>query len=219
MLKILLVDDHKMLLEGLKSIMEKTNLDTSVQIISSPKNVIPFLNSNKIDIVITDLNMPEMSGFDLIKKIKQNHPFTKIGVLTMYYNPNIINELKTLDIDLYLHKGSGEDEFEIALQTLLNGNKYFSTGAKKFMFNDLKLDNGHSIKDAFIQKYILSPREFEIFKLIIENNSSQEISEKLFISKETVSTHRKSIIRKTGCKTVIELLKLAIEMGIDKTHD
>src|SRR5574343_1603688 len=103
-MKILLVDDHKIVIEGLKELLLKSDKVSSVKTITNPKLVIPYLNSNPINAIITDINMPEISGIELIEKIKPAFPYVKIGVLSMYYNKAIVSQLEALKVNLILHK-------------------------------------------------------------------------------------------------------------------
>lgn len=215
MFKIILIDDHKMLLNGLKMVLEANTDIEVVQIFSNSLEVIPYLNNNNVDLIISDLNMPKMNGIELIEKIKNNFPYTKTAVMTMYYNPHLIELLEGLNIDGYIHKSIDNNDLQCAIQTIRNGEKYYSKVVKKILGNDnFEFAKNLTIVDNFLTKYCLSPRELEIFHLIIENYSSQEIADKLHISKDTVSTHRKNIVRKIGCTTPVEMLKIAIKTGL-----
>jgi two-component system, NarL family, nitrate/nitrite response regulator NarL len=220
MLDILLVDDHKLFLEGIKGILIQNPKVNSVTMLTEPKKVLPFLISHKTDVLFTDLNMPDFDGIDLIQKVRNEHPKVKICVLTMYYNFNLLASLKKHHVDAYLHKSMEVSEFDDALEAISRNEKYYSyESAKVNQAYDLivnKEKEGENIKDDFIRKHMLSPREFEVLKLIVENYSTKEIAEKLFLSELTISTYRKYIIKKTGCKTAVELYKYALDSGIMK---
>lgn len=215
MLNIVLIDDHQLFLEGIKRILHSNKNVNNVYIFTEPLKAIAFLNSHKIDVLITDLNMPKMDGIDLIKRVKINYPSTRICVLTMYYNFNLISRLRELNIDGYLHKSMGEENFDQAIETINRKEKYFSIEFEKInQTYDLSLNISNSsppeiIRDNFIRKHLLSSREFEVFILIINNFSSAEIATALGLSKLTVATYRKYIIKKIGCKTIVEFINYA----------
>jgi two-component system nitrate/nitrite response regulator NarL len=209
MLKVLLIDDHKILLYTLKMVLQKNDRIEVVAAISDPHDVLKLLNSIKVDLIITDLNMPDISGFELIKRIKMNLPTMKFAVLTMYYSKQLINELMDLNIDAFLHKTIDIDELNHAIQQIESGQKYFSKDIKTSIYQDLRVNLDNKIVDSFGKQFFLSSRELEIFFLIIEGKSSQNIADLLYISRDTVSTHRKNIIKKTGCSTALEMMKLA----------
>ena len=160
--------------------------------------------------------MPEMNGVELIKTLRAQYPSLPIAVMTMYFNRHLIEELKILQVNGYLHKSIESEELEQAILKIKNGEHYYCNNILdnddyKFIYNT---DN--IITDNFVKQYCFSKRELEIFLLIIENKSSTEIAEQLFISKDTVSTHRKNIIRKTNCHTPVEMFRLALELKLIK---
>jgi len=216
MFKVLLVDDHVIFVNGLKKIINEIPDVEVVSVLNNSQSVIHYLNNNKIDLLITDLNMPEMNGVELIKTLRAQYPSLPIAVMTMYFNRHLIEELKILQVNGYLHKSIESEELEQAILKIKNGEHYYCNNILdnddyKFIYNT---DN--IITDNFVKQYCFSKRELEIFLLIIENKSSTEIAEQLFISKDTVSTHRKNIIRKTNCHTPVEMFRLALELKLIK---
>lgn len=213
MYKLLLVDDHKLLISGLKSIIE-TEFDAKVRIETQSTLIMNILNGENFDLIITDLNMPELNGIELIKKIRQTKPLQKIAVITMYYTPQIIAELLEQKVNGFFHKSIDDAELIKGIQMTLDGKNFFPNNLKQMHATnnyDFKVTHNQLIQDDFLRLYSLTKREHEIFKLIIANKTSQEIADKMYLSKDTVSTHRKNIIRKTGCTTIIDFINLAMK--------
>jgi DNA-binding NarL/FixJ family response regulator len=218
-MNLLIVDDHKIFLEGLKKLLEKSETIQVVKTSSSPFNVLQYLNGNhrNVDCILTDLNMPELNGVELIKKIKNKYPNKKIVVFSMYCNHQLINELKKLDIDGFIHKSFGHIELLNAIDQIEKGNKYFTSKLSKELINyDFTYSEKNKISDHFAKKYYFTKRELDVLRLIAQNYSSKNIADELFISLDTVSSHRKNLIKKSGCKTTIEFYHLAIEIGAIK---
>jgi DNA-binding NarL/FixJ family response regulator len=206
---VLVVDDHKIVLEGVTNLLKKISLVDKVISLSETKKSLQIMNSNKIDLIITDLNMPDMDGFGFVSKVRENYPEVPIIVLTMYVNYKIVSKLEPYNINMILSKDSEIDrlldEVKILLEkdsyfksiTEVSNIKYYQNKPKSFLFDD-----------SFNATFLLTPRELEILSLIIEGKTSLEISESLYISYGTVCCHRKNIIKKTGCKTSLEMMKI-----------
>ena len=157
------------------------------------------IETYKPDLVMTDISMPEMSGVEFIALLKKKHPKIKIMVLSMFAS---IQSYK--DIDAYLLKETGEEELINAInEVVINNNKYLKVVENK--------DENIHLYDA---KVLLTTREKEIIRLIIEEYKTGEIAEKLFISKHTVMTHRKNIFLKLEVINIAGLTKKAFQLGI-----
>lgn len=205
-MNIILVDDHLLFIEGLKNMIEQASETFSVKrIFNDSRKVLNYLNSEKVDIILTDLNMPYLSGIDLMKVVKANFPRIRIVVMSMYSTPQLVRDIQGLGADGMVLKTVDSDYLTGVLKKVGNGERCFS---------NLRLSENTAetvlpmVTDSFLVRYSLSSREFEIFKMIVENYTSAQIAETLFISLQTVSSHRKSIIRKTGCSTPLEMHKL-----------
>jgi two-component system nitrate/nitrite response regulator NarL len=163
--------------------------------------------NGKANIVITDINMAEMSGIELTKKIKEHNFEIKVLALSMFGDKATINEMIDAGVDGYILKNTGMDELNMALQALENGKVFFSNEVTIEMLKSIKEVN---LPVENIDKVHLTARELEIIKLIADELSNGEIGEKLFISERTVETHRKNIFRKTNKKSVAGLIKYAL---------
>jgi len=206
-LKVLIVDDHQMLIDGIKSMLRK---EKSIQIVAEAKNGIEALKivrSNKdINFIITDISMPEMSGTEFVKVVKSEFPEIKVLVLSMFNDSAIVNEIMNVEAEGYILKNAGKQELISAIYRIANHGTYYSHEVISELMKNLKQnkvisENGKS----------LSPREIEIIKLIVQENTTNQIAEKLFISPRTVDTHRKNILQKTNNKTLVGLIKFVFE--------
>jgi len=216
-IRLAIIDDHQLITDGFENWYKNHDQIEVVYTSNSPKELLHYLNNNTIDVILTDLNMPEMTGVDLVRKVKERNPNQKIAALTMYYNQHLINELNALKIDGFIHKNYGLNELTKAILEINKNGSYFTEQVSRMMIQyDFTFVDNSSIKDNFIKQFYLSKRELEIFELIIRNNSSSVISEKLFISEGTVSAHRKNIMKKTNCSSALELLHLALDQGLYK---
>lgn len=159
------------------------------------------------DILLTDVSMPGMGGIELTKEIKQNFPQIKILVLTMYNDREIVNEILQAGANGYILKNTGKQELLEALESLNLNNAYYSSEVVNTLIENMK----NPVKEKQINSSDLTEREIEIVRLIVKEFSSAEIAEKLFISQRTVETHRKNILRKTGVKNIVGLIKYAYD--------
>lgn len=206
-LQVLIVDDHQMLIDGLKSMLRK---EKSIHIVAVANNGIEALkavrSNPEINFIITDISMPEMSGTEFVKAVKNEFPEIKVLVLSMFNDPAIVNEILNVEAEGYILKNSGKQELISAIYRIANNGTYFSNEVLSELMKELKQhkivsENGKS----------LSPREIEIIKLIVQENTTSQIAEKLFISPRTVDTHRKNILQKSNTKTLVGLIKFAFE--------
>jgi DNA-binding NarL/FixJ family response regulator len=203
--RILIVDDHQMFLDGIKTLLSKEkNLNVLAEALSG-KEALEILKNQKIDLVITDISMPEMSGTELTKIIKRDYHDTKVLVLTMYNDREIINEIAMTEAEGYILKNSGKKELLNAINRIIGNSTYYSNEVIAIMTEI-------QVEKAKIQEktHDLSDREKEIISLICQELTTNEIAEKLFLSPLTVETHRKNILRKTNIKTIVGLIRFAL---------
>jgi len=165
--------------------------------------------NNNIDILITDISMPGMSGTELTKIIKHQFPHIKVLVLTMFNNPAIINDILQAEAEGYILKNTGKQELLAAIDKIMDNGTFYSNEVMNLMINHNRKKTTSST-----EKEELTPRELEILKLVCEELTTADIAEKLFISPRTVDTHRKNILEKSKSRTIVGLIKYAFENNI-----
>ncbi len=204
---VLLVDDHQMFLDGLEFILSKEPDLSVIAEANNGKNALPLVKNMQVDLVITDINMPEMDGITLTKHIKQEYPHIKVLVLSMHNEKSIISQIMQSEADGYVLKNCRKQELLLAIRTVLDNGTYYCKEVANLIRENYKTLTSQ-------EKIELTPREKEILELIVQEYSSQEIAEKLHISKRTVDTHRINIMEKTNSNTLIGLIKYAIQHKI-----
>lgn len=207
-IKIAIVDDHQIVIDGLVSLLSNyPNL--SVKLVStSAFDILERLENVEIDVLVTDITMPLMSGFDLALIVKSKFPNIRILALSMNDQGEIINEMiHKASISGYLIKNVDKNELINAIETVASGGYYFN----EEVLNEL---DSHCLNQSRIKKDFLTNREKEIISLIEKEQSNKQIADQLFISERTVETHRKNIFRKTGTNSVLGLIKYAYQNKI-----
>lgn len=203
-LSIYIVDDHQIMIDGIKALLKSDERFIVAGQNISPLKAYDEIKMVKPKILITDINMKELSGIELAKKVKLACPDVKIMALSMHGDRQTISEMLQVGIDGYVLKNTGMEELTSALIRIAGGNMFFSDEVSE----ELRKPEPVIEKKETVS---LTPREIEIVKLISAELSNAQIGEKLFISERTVETHRKNIFRKTCTKSVAGLIKLAIE--------
>lgn len=208
--RILIVDDHQIVIDGIKSMLDgNKNFRVEAEALNGENALNQVMMVDKqFDIVITDIFMPGMSGTDLCKKIKAHDHSIKVLILSMHNHINYVKEALDVDADGYLLKTTGKAEFLRALESLTDKGSYFAHEIIPLLYKEVKL---HKNDIADIK---LTHRESEVLDLILKEYTSREIAEKLFISKQTVDSHRISIMEKTESKSIVGLIKFAIRSGV-----
>lgn len=201
-MRIILVDDHSILLDGLKNLLQEVSDYEVVACFSNGNYAISHLKTNKVEVMIADYSMPDMDGILLVKEAKCANPDLKIIVLTMHDEPHKVQEMMALGVDGYILKKYAQQELLTALSVVKNGGKFWSNEVSNILVRGLGLK---------AEELILTDREIEVLKLIMQEKSSKEIAIDLFISERTVETHRKNMIRKTNSNSTVGLIKYAYE--------
>lgn len=207
---LLLVDDHQLVIDGIKSMLADDKRYVVKSVASNGQQALDIIKSNPeaYDLVITDITMPLMNGIELCKHLKEEFSSLLVIVLSMHNSVGIVKDAVAADADGYLLKNISQDEFLFALNKLIEDGSYYSQEIVPIIFNQY---NRIKVDSPVVN---LSPREKEILNLISQELTSKEIADKLFISKQTVDTHRINIMQKTNSKSVVGLIKYAIQTGI-----
>ncbi|MCY1510268.1 Response regulator protein VraR [compost metagenome] len=201
--KLFIVDDHQLVVDGLRSLLHDEEKYVVVGSTTQPKNVIAMLDELEVSVLLTDINMPEMTGVELTRQVKRKFPHIKILALSMFGEKQVVREMMDAGISGYLLKNTGKYELIEALNKLAAGQSFFGEDLTKALIK------GFSETDCR-----LTNREIEIIRLIEKEYSNKMIAEQLFISERTVETHRKNIFRKTETQSIVGLLKYAYEHKI-----
>jgi DNA-binding NarL/FixJ family response regulator len=208
-LKIIVADDHTMFLQGLISLIEH---EPTIEITGKAVNgieVLEILKTEKADIVILDISMPEMDGIELSKILKKDYPLIKIIIVSTHSNAKIISRLIRIGVDGYLLKNAEKNELLNAIYAVADGQKYFSEEVEEQYSN-----NSKKVEKQISNLIELSSREKEILILIAQEYNTLEIAEKTFISFNTVNTHRRNLLSKLNAKNTAGLVKYAVENGL-----
>lgn len=202
---IFIVDDHQLVVDGLRSLLNNEDRYVIVGFSNQPKDVLPMLDELKVNILLTDINMPEMSGVELTRYVKKKHPGIKVLALSMFGERQVIKEMIDAGISGYILKNTGKQELLEALDKLSKGQTFFGEEVTRELMKSFRNTDEMSH---------LTNREVEIIRLIECEHSNKKIADMLFISERTVETHRKNIFRKTGTQSIVGLLKYAYEHKI-----
>jgi len=199
-MKILLVDDHTILLDGVKSLLSQEDDLVVVGQAASAEEALEFLKRNEVDLIITDYSMPGMDGLSLLNTVKRVAPTTKIIILSMHDEVHLVKEILKAGVNGYVLKNDTHKELLNAIHDVRRGKVYLSSDVNKMLITNLNNpDEGR----------LLTDREREILKLIAKEYTNKDIAEELFISERTVETHRKNIFKKTGTNSLVGLIKFA----------
>ncbi len=188
-LKILIADDHPLLLGGLKMALEKINSVSEVYVANDGKEADEILKNKKPDIAILDIDMPFYTGIEVARRAIENGTKTKIVFLTLHKEKSLFDEAKKLNIAGYSLKGNSTDEIENCILTIANGGKYFSPELELDLNNESQVDLSN-----------LTKTEYNVLRLIAQNKTSPEIADILFVSKKTIENHRANIVKKLELK-------------------
>lgn len=200
-----LVDDHQIVIDGLISLLKGHEGFEFGFATTHPLKVIELMSTNPIDILLTDVMMPELGGDELVKQVRKSFPKTKILALSMSGQGELVNQMiDDADISGYVLKNIGKQELITALEKIAAGGIYFS----EEVIQELARTSQRKKEN---EQAHLTARELEVIRLIEKEYNNKQISEELFISERTVETHRKNIFRKTNTNSVIGLVKYAYE--------
>jgi len=203
-IKVLLVDDHQIILDGLNALL---SLMEKIRVIGEAldgKEALQILDILSPDVVLMDIDMPVMNGFDAAKAIKTRENPPRIIILSMHQESALIKNLVEAGVDGYLLKNSGKEDVENAIRTVAKGEKYFSSDVT------LALISKKPFETESRDKVMLTERELEIIKLIAGGLTNKEIGEQLFISHRTVDTHRTNMMKKIGATNIAGLISFAM---------
>lgn len=208
MIRIALADDHKLFAKGLEGLIEEHEELLVTGLFHNGKELLEYLSLEEVDLVLTDLNMPIVDGFGVLRHCKKYHPDLKVIVLSMYDEEKIYKECMQLGADAFLLKDADPDELIFTLLEVHEG-RYLTDFKRVIQQADVS-----PFFDAFRSKYRLSRRETQILKLISDGMLNKEIAALLSLSIQTIETHRKNIHLKLQVSSRVELMKKVHEMHL-----
>lgn len=207
---VVIVDDHQMIIDGLTRIVAEDNGFRVLSTYSSSKEALQKVPILKPDILLVDLEMPELNGLELVSRLKKELPELRTILLTMHLDHATVKKVMELGFDAYILKNLDEMELKIALNKVVKGQKYFGASITEVL-NNTSTSIGSSKTSKLAS---LTNRETEVLKLIAEAYSTKQIADELFISVSTVETHRKSIVKKLDANNVAGLVRIAVSEGL-----
>lgn len=205
-IKLIIADDHELFRKGLAELLRKHDDIKIVKSVGDGLEFMELLNSQfEADIVLLDITMPNMDGFQVLKELKTLNSDIKPIVISMHNDGNYIAKCAKMGAYGYLLKNTDEAELILAIRSVYNGKKHFSAEISEKMINFMSTQS--------ISENVLSNKETEVLGLISKGLTTKEIATKLFVSSRTIETHRANILKKLEVKNTAELIKKAAKMN------
>ena len=209
-INILLVDDHTLIREGLKLILKKNKQFKIIGEASNGVEALEFLEKNaaKTHVMLLDITMPELDGFEVAKVVKKKYPDLKVLALTMHNEESYITKMIDVGVHGYVLKDSNLDDLSSAIKTILDDKPYYSSDVSAVMINSLMNKDKQKDNNAIDN---LTEREKEIIHLISDGYKSSEIADKLELSTRTIEVHRRNLMKKLEIKNTAELVSYVLK--------
>ena len=206
-IKLMIVDDHPMVLEGMKALLTNFDYMTVAATATNAFEAMDKLKSQPVDIVIADINLPEVSGIELTARIKKEYPAIKVLAMSTFKERSYISQMIKNGASGYLVKSASKEEIEAAIQSANEGKLYLSLDINSI---DLNSEIASDVP-------VVSRREKEVLQLIVDGLTNPQIAEKLFISLHTVDSHRKNLLAKFNVNNTASLIRVAIKNNLVET--
>ena len=207
MIRVLIVDDHEMIRNGLNSLLRSEPSIHVVEMAQNGQEALDICESTEIDVVLMDIMMPMMNGIEATTKIKESHPEIRILAVTINDEPRFIKEVLQAGASGYILKHSTKEDIVQAINAVAEGKQHFSAD----ILSKISVEFAKGNKPT---GPVLTNKETEVLKLIALEYSNQEIADKLDCGIRTVDTHKRNLIKKLEVKNVVGLVKYAIKMGV-----
>ena len=210
-IRVLLVDDHPLVLDGINARLEG---ESSLEVVGSAcngKEALTQAEQVKPDVVLMDISMPVMNGFEAAECFRDQQPDVRVLILSMHDDREYIVKLIQCGASGYVLKDVSSTELIAAIETVYRGGTYFSSGASQSLFSQF---NQEPLQSAEPEEEALTEREKDVLKLLAEGGSNKDVARKLDISVRTVETHRQNIKHKLNIQTAAGLARYAIEHHI-----
>ena len=209
-IKVLIADDHQIMLDGLKAILTK---DRSLSVVGTANNgleVLEFLKKEEVDVILLDLQMPIMDGLETTMHVKKSHPSVNIIMLTTNDEGSIITSLFKVGATGYLLKNTSKENLIQGIKDAYAGKKVISSHLTEKMIESLTEES--KPKEGSVP--MITKREIEVIKLIAQEYTTQEIADQLFVSTNTVATHKRNLFVKMDVKNSVGMIKKAVDWGL-----
>ena len=203
MIDVLIIEDHPVVVEGMKKLLLESGLAKLCVTASTGKEALTYLRNFNPDIVLLDINLPDINGIDLCKTLKLQYPTIKILAISSFSQRSYIVRMMENGAMGYLLKNSSEEEITAAIHDIIAGKIHLGFEANEILNKSDKTDGGP----------VLSRREKEVLQFIGDGFTNQEIGDKMFISPLTVDSHRKNLLMKLNARNTAALIKIAINKG------
>lgn len=214
MIYVALVDDHQIVRDGIKALLEGSPNISVVAEAESASDILDKIPTANPHVLIVDISLPKMSGIELTKVITRDYPSIKVIVLSMHTTQDFVFNAIKAGAKGYLPKSITKCELKEAIEQVYSGKEYFSKDISEIILKSYlqQVKDPERASDQHEQK--LTPREMEILKLVAEGYSNQLIADKLFISVRTVESHKNHIMQKLELTTTVDLVKYALKIRI-----
>ncbi|PWA04636.1 response regulator [Flavobacterium psychrotolerans] len=214
-IRVVLADDHVFVRDGIKSLLENEANIVVVGEATDGLEALTIVDQLHPDLLILDIRMPNLTGIEVVEKLRSQNNLVKIVMLSMHESEEYVLKSIKAGADGYLLKGSSKEEFLKALHTVANGGKYFSGDISSILIGQLThptlpLESKHSLEEELL----ITKREKEILKLLLSGKGNKEIAEALDISKRTAEVHRFNLMKKLKVKNLMELSNKANEFSL-----
>jgi two-component system nitrate/nitrite response regulator NarL len=214
-IRVVLADDHVFVRDGIKSLLEN---EANIQVVGEATDGLEALKIVEIeqpDLLILDIRMPNLTGIEVVEKLRSQNNFVKIVMLSMHESEEYVLKSIKAGADGYLLKGSSKEEFLKAVHTVANGGKYFSGDISSILIGQLSNPvAAMESKQSLEEDMMITKREKEILKLLLSGKGNKEIAEALDISKRTAEVHRFNLMKKLKVKNLMELSNKANEFSL-----
>jgi DNA-binding NarL/FixJ family response regulator len=204
MQKALIVEDHPIVSESLTNLIDSSDLDLECHHVANAHDGLAWLNGNRADIILLDINLPDMSGIEFCTEARSRFPDLKILAITSIEQRHIVDQMMASGANGFILKSSDTDEILQAIRQVINGHQYIGAS----------VDNLLKGRQSSNNLPVLTRRETEVLKLIADGLTNQEIADKLFISTWTVDSHRKNLLLKFNAKNTAILIRTASLGGL-----
>jgi DNA-binding NarL/FixJ family response regulator len=205
MRKALIVEDHPIVSDSLTSLISSSDLELECHHVTTAHDGLAWLNGNKAEIILLDINLPDMSGIEFCRIAKSRHADLKILAITSIEQRHVVDQMLAAGANGFILKSSDTSEILMAIAEIISGNQYISKSVSELLKGKLATNSDLPV---------LTRREVEVLKLIADGLTNQEIADKLFISSWTVDSHRKNLLLKFNAKNTAILVKTAVTSGI-----